>query len=689
MKKLHIIITCSIIISCLILLVNAKDIMHNQTTIENATITEMLTSWEYWTCDFDKDWLTTAADVMIFQNECSLEDWRQSEICDLNNDWKFNSVDITVYNDSCYWKLLWYESNENNNNDNNNDQYEFWTISIANPNNPSEWITIMDRNLWATSNDITSSDSYWYYYQRWNNYGFQNNQINMSYELADLSQYWPNRPYNNKIFVRWRFDDYYQHYSNRASPDNENIRWWWEDSFENQWWYKLNKLKERQWPCPDGYHVPSGYELWLLIKYWAESNNVEYDSPNEELPPDYVSYLYRLKGHYSDFYNYFHLPIAGTIHAGNGEIVDKTHWVYWTSSPYINPNYNDSSITLTLHQLYVWIGNGSRARWNSIRCFKNTYEPEFTTNSKDITDCDEATIKLACTDQRPEIYETCPRICRSDEITENKCDLNNDKIINATDFTRFYENCDLTNWKDSDKCDLNNDWKFNSADITVLNNVCYGKLLWTEPENKKLTWDKENIKGKDDIKQGGEQAEKVQATTQKATIKNTNQKQSYWRTDMDDAYQFARKNWITTVGIDKARMNSPLTRIAMAKMLSNYAINVLWKDPDLAKWTPFFNDVTNKLNKQYDNAVTLSYQLGIMWINMKNNNFRPYDEVTRAEFATALSRMLYNTEDWKWSIKYYEPHISKLYNEWIITNKNGKMKEKRWYVMTMLMRTAE
>jgi hypothetical protein len=30
---------------------------------------------------------------------------------------------------------------------------------------------------------------------------------------------------------------------------------------------------------------------------------------------------------------------------------------------------------------------------------------------------------------------------------------------------------------------------------------------------------------------------------------------------------------------------------------------------------------------------------------MKNNNFRPNDEVTRAEFATALSRMLYHTKD--------------------------------------------
>jgi hypothetical protein len=30
---------------------------------------------------------------------------------------------------------------------------------------------------------------------------------------------------------------------------------------------------------------------------------------------------------------------------------------------------------------------------------------------------------------------------------------------------------------------------------------------------------------------------------------------------------------------------------------------------------------------------------------MNNNEFRPNDEVTRAEFASALSRLLYNTEE--------------------------------------------
>ncbi len=131
-------------------------------------------------------------------------------------------------------------------------------------------------------------------------------------------------------------------------------------------------------------------------------------------------------------------------------------------------------------------------------------------------------------------------------------------------------------------------------------------------------------------------------------------------------------------------MYSPITRIQMAKMLSKYAINVLWKEPDVSKWVIKFDDVSSKLDKEYGNAVTLAYQLWIMWQNVKNNKFRPYDEVTRAEFATALSRLLYWTENWK--NKYYEPHITKLYNEWIINKTNPLIKEKRGYLMIMLMR---
>ena len=159
--------------------------------------------------------------------------------------------------------------------------------------------------------------------------------------------------------------------------------------------------------------------------------------------------------------------------------------------------------------------------------------------------------------------------------------------------------------------------------------------------------------------------------------------------EFTEAYSFAQTNGITTKPtIQEAKMNSTLTRIQMAKMLSYYAINVLWQDPDMTQ-TIKFEDVSDKRDAEYDNGVTLAYQLGIMWINMKNNKFRPDDEVTRAEFVTALSRMIYGMKDGTWKMKYYEPHMTRMYNEWIISNTNPNMKEKRWYVMIMLMRTIK
>ena len=161
--------------------------------------------------------------------------------------------------------------------------------------------------------------------------------------------------------------------------------------------------------------------------------------------------------------------------------------------------------------------------------------------------------------------------------------------------------------------------------------------------------------------------------------------------EFQEAYEFAHEKWITTMPtIQEAQMDWKLTRIAMAKMLSQYAMNVLWQKPANIV-TPKFNDVTDKQNSDYDDWVTLAYQLWIMWQNMPNNKFRPDDEVTRAEFATALSRMLYHTSDWEYKStdKYYTNHMENLVKEWIITNDDPNMKELRWYVMIMLMRSAK
>ena len=161
--------------------------------------------------------------------------------------------------------------------------------------------------------------------------------------------------------------------------------------------------------------------------------------------------------------------------------------------------------------------------------------------------------------------------------------------------------------------------------------------------------------------------------------------------EFNRAYQFSYSNNITTKwSIKEAQMYWNLTRIQMAKMLSQYAINVMWKQPN-KNINNQFNDVSDEQNSKYDDAVTLSYQLWIMWQNMPNNKFRPNDEVTRAEFVAAFSRMVYNTSDgeFKSTSKYYTNHMEKLKNEWIITIFNPSMKERRWYVMIMLMRSAE
>ena len=160
---------------------------------------------------------------------------------------------------------------------------------------------------------------------------------------------------------------------------------------------------------------------------------------------------------------------------------------------------------------------------------------------------------------------------------------------------------------------------------------------------------------------------------------------NWYTVEFNNAYEFARRAWITTTdSIEKANMNWSLTRIAMAKMLSNYAMNILWKVPSNSI-VPKFPDVSQKMDDDYWWAVSLAYQLWIMWKWI--NKFRPNDIVSRAEFWTALSRMLYWTPDWEWN--YYSTHLDKLHKEWVISNTNPNLKELRWYVMIMLMRSAK
>lgn len=168
--------------------------------------------------------------------------------------------------------------------------------------------------------------------------------------------------------------------------------------------------------------------------------------------------------------------------------------------------------------------------------------------------------------------------------------------------------------------------------------------------------------------------------------KNNDTLSNWFTRELNNAYDFAYEYWITSQdSINNANMYAPLTRIAMAKMLSEYAINVLWYYYDDTLICNF-DDISREISNSYNNWDCKAFALWIMWQNIWNNKFRPFDIVTRAEFGTALSRLLYNTPD-GYDI-YYSTHLSKLYDEWIISNTNPDLQELRWYIMLMLMRAT-
>lgn len=164
-----------------------------------------------------------------------------------------------------------------------------------------------------------------------------------------------------------------------------------------------------------------------------------------------------------------------------------------------------------------------------------------------------------------------------------------------------------------------------------------------------------------------------------------------YSTEEIQAYDYSYQNGITTMtSIGQANMWWNLTRIAMAKMLSNYAINILGLTPDTTK-SCYFSDVPSSLDHKFDNWVTKACQLGLMWVWI--SQFNPNDYVTRAQFWTVLSRALNagNTarlNRMNNANPYYLEHLNYLKEEWIMKNiSNPSSLERRWRVMLMLMRS--
>jgi hypothetical protein len=109
------------------------------------------------------------------------------------------------------------------------------------------------------------------------------------------------------------------------------------------------------------------------------------------------------------------------------------------------------------------------------------------------------------------------------------------------------------------------------------------------------------------------------------------------------AYNWAFENGITTKPtIQEAKIDKQISRAEMAKMISQYAVKVEYKIPNPAEKCNF-TDIS-KVTPDLIPYIKEVCQLGIMGRNSNGTvsaTFNPYGLVTRAQFTTMLSRVLY------------------------------------------------
>lgn len=197
-----------------------------------------------------------------------------------------------------------------------------------------ESITIMDRNLWATAYLwqpwATAADSYWKFYQWWNNYWFPNSwAITKSNVQVDASwNSWQN-PINSSTFIYWS--------SNWMNPSNGEL--WWKTE-----WTEIS----RQWPCPNGWHVPSKAEMDKLLSIYQSITWIGSTWWYVKLE-QYLLFTYPWYRRYTNWEVSYQWQSYNWVHLLTNDMNQQLY--YWNSRRYYNTNS-------------VWC-------WNPIRPFKN------------------------------------------------------------------------------------------------------------------------------------------------------------------------------------------------------------------------------------------------------------------------------------------------------------------------------
>lgn len=162
-------------------------------------------------------------------------------------------------------------------------------------------------------------------------------------------------------------------------------------------------------------------------------------------------------------------------------------------------------------------------------------------------------------------------------------------------------------------------------------------------------------------------------------------------TEDNDAYVFAKKHGITTMPTcKKANLDGLLLRKHAAKMIVNFAKNILKKQPDTTR-NCVFSDMAaedGEMN-QYALEACQMWIMGVDGVGVPAQTFSPNGVLDKAQLATMISRLLYGSANNDTACRYCK-HVEALRTEGIITvTSDLTIPLRRGWAMLMLMRVNQ
>ena len=211
-----------------------------------------------------------------------------------------------------------------------------WLISLS--SDWQTWITIADKNLWATqvynSWDTLSEANCGKYYQWGNNYGFPRTwSVTTSTAQVNAWTYWPWNYYSSSTYIVPSNSSY-----GWDSSNNNDLRWW--ETWVITWWWDIlirpTEQKREPWPNTKAYYP--------LV---SDINDYSWNGNNLTASSTLAFWTYWTVTAYTAWANPFLYSTSAKLPTGN---VTETIslWAYCTTLPSSYTNYlichwNDTS----------------------------------------------------------------------------------------------------------------------------------------------------------------------------------------------------------------------------------------------------------------------------------------------------------------------------------------------------------